>query len=428
VCSGEAIAKDDVLDLLTSLVDKSLVVADETDQQRGRMRYRMLEPVRQYALEHLQSSGEADGVGRKHTAYFLALAEPGELVKRGPHDIAWLARMEDEADNLRVVLRRTMDRSDMTSNLQLCVRLARYWEVRGSIEEGLRWLDDGLAQAAAVPPDLQLNALGQAANLAAFAAAVDRLGVFTNLWLTAAREIGDEHAESHANFYRSGYLLAATGDLAGRIQLLEDCLAFERNRTDTGDGDQTVGGVMMHLGWALLQRGETSRARELFSELVMLARSRGETAQEAMGLAGAGFIAYIDGDFDEALRLVGHALTLAHELRHRLFVGFFLDVLAVIAVAQAQVERAGRLFGAAEALLEGIHSHRNLLVLNDLGSLHERAVAAIRAAPEGHPFQTAWATGQRLSVDEAVAYALAEEPAEFSSPNSASAEMPSGFA
>jgi hypothetical protein len=75
----------------------------------------------------------------------------------------------------------------------------------------------------------------------------------------------------------------------------------------------------------------------------------------------------------------------------------------------ASSKRAGRLFGAAEALLESIHSHRNLLVLHDLGPFHERAIAKIRSGPEAHQFQTARATGQRHSVDEAVAYALAEE-------------------
>jgi len=104
-----------------------------------------------------------------------------------------------------------------------------------------------------------------------------------------------------------------------------------------------------------------------------------------------------------------------HELGHKLYVGFVLDVLAVIAVAQAQVERAGRLFGAAEALLEGIHSHCNLLVLNDLGPLHERAIAEMRARPEVREFQTAWTIGQRQSEEDAVAYALADEPAELNS-------------
>ena len=187
--------------------------------------------------------------------------------------------------------------------------------------------------------------------------------------------------------------MAASGNVAERIQLLEECLAFERSHPDSRDF--TDGAVMMHLGWALVQCGDAERARGVFAEVVMLASQRGETAQEAMGLAGQGCIAHMDGDLGQALQLVRRALLLAYELRHRIFVGFFLDVLAVIAVRQAQVERAGRLFGAADALLEGIRSHRNLLVLNDLGPLHERAIAEMRSGPEVEQFQTTWTIGQR---------------------------------
>jgi len=99
---------------------------------------------------------------------------------------------------------------------------------------------------------------------------------------------------------------------------------------------------MMNLAWLHLRRGDTQRARELFAEVVTLAASCGSKVEEAMGLAGQGFIAHLDGDVSLALRLVRRALMLAHEFGHRVFVGFFMDVLAVVAVGCAQVERAGR--------------------------------------------------------------------------------------
>jgi predicted ATPase/DNA-binding XRE family transcriptional regulator len=413
VCTGEPITKDDVLNLLTSLVDKSLVIAEERPQQRGHMWYRMLEPVRQYALERLNASGEADGFGRKHTGYYLMLAEPGELRWRGPQDVEWLARMDSESDNLRVVLRRTLEQRDGTSNLLLCVRLVRFWEMRGSLEEGLRWLEEGLAQAAAVAPELRIRALGRAAHVAILATSFQRLGVLVDLWLTAARELRDQQEESHANWYRAGYLIAAQGDVEGAIRLGEDCLTFERTRPHTCDFPATT--VMMNLAWLLLRRGDAQRARDLFAEVVARATSDGETIQEAMGLAGQGFIAHMDGDFAEALRLVRHALMLVHTLGHRLFVGFFLDVLAVIAAAQSQTERAGFLFGATEAVVEAMQLPRNLWVHN-LGPIHDRAVGTMRIGPDAHRFLAAWELGRRQFLDEAIRYALAEDEPEFVSP------------
>jgi hypothetical protein len=91
----------------------------------------------------------------------------------------------------------------------------------------------------------------------------------------------------------------------------------------------------------------------------------------------------------------------------------FLDLLAFIVVAQAQVERAGCLFGAAEAVLEGIHLDRNLFVHNDLGPFHDRAVAAMRSGPEAQRFLAAWALGRQQLLNEAVAYALADEGPEL---------------
>jgi non-specific serine/threonine protein kinase len=407
VCTGEAIATADVLDLLTSLVDKSLVMAEEDSQQRGHMRYWMLEPVRHYSLERLNTSRDTRGTSARHTRYYLALAEPVEPRWSGPEETGWFTRIESEEDNLRLVLRRTLDQGDIASNLLLCVRLARFWVARGSMEEGLRWLEDGLARSSEVTPALRIRALGTAAHLAIMASAFDRLAVFVDFWLTAARELGDDEAESHANWYRAGYLIAAHGDIEGAICLAEECLTFERTRPHSCEFSDVT--VMMNLAWLLLRRGDTQRARELFVEVVTLATSRGNKVEEAMGVAGQGFIAHLDGDVSLALRLVRRALVLAHEFGHRVFVGFFMDVLAVVAAACVQVERAGRLFGAAEALQEAIHVPRNLFVHTALGPLHDRAVGAMRSGPEADRFVAAWESGRSQSMEVAVAYALADE-------------------
>jgi predicted ATPase/DNA-binding XRE family transcriptional regulator len=409
VCTGEAIAKAELLDLLTSLVDKSMVVAEDPLQQDGDMRYRMLEPVRQYALERLNTSAEADGIGRKHTSYYLGLAEPGELRWRAQDGLIWMALVTRELDNFRAVLRRTLDQGDMTPNLLLCVRLLRFWDLRGYLEEGLHWFLEALTRTPDdVAPELRLRALGSAAHLAISATSFERLVILVDLWLTAARELGDEEATSHANWYRAGYLVGAQGDVEGAIRLAEECLTFERTHPHACDIPSTT--VMMNLAWMLLRKGDLQRPRHLFAEVVAVATPNGQTVQEAMGLAGQGFIAHIDGDFAQALRLVRHALMLVHQLGHRLFVGFFLEVLALIAVAQAQAERAGFLFGTAEAMLEIIHVPRNLFVHNALGPLHDRAVDAMRSGSEANRFVAAWESGRSQSLEEAVAYALTDEP------------------
>jgi predicted ATPase len=116
VSSGGGIEEDDVLDLLGGLVDKSLVVAGAASG--GAVRYRMLEPIRQYAREKLEASGEADEVRGRHTAFFLALAEEAEPELAGPEQRLWVERLEGEHDNLREAVSWVLDRGETEPGLR----------------------------------------------------------------------------------------------------------------------------------------------------------------------------------------------------------------------------------------------------------------------------------------------------------------------
>jgi predicted ATPase len=104
---GEGVEEDEVLDLLSGLVEKSLVVAKGTDE--GGVRYRLLEPVRQYALEKLKESGQAEAAKRAHAQYFWALAEEAEPELSGPQQAEWFERLEEELDDIRAALSWTIE-------------------------------------------------------------------------------------------------------------------------------------------------------------------------------------------------------------------------------------------------------------------------------------------------------------------------------
>jgi non-specific serine/threonine protein kinase len=401
VCAGEATAAADVLDLLAHLVDRSLVVAEETPPGGGVMRYRLLEPTRQYALERLKESGEAGPVQQRHTTYFLGLATAGDELWRGPWDLAWLARVDRDLENLRAVLRRSLEQRELEVYLLLCVRLTRFWEVRGHLEEGRRWLDEGLSRASAVPASLRMRAVGRATFLASVSGAYERSGPLSGEWLALAREVGDEAAAAEANDYRA-YSLLAHGDVDTAATIIEESLAFFRTTEDKVN----LGANLMNLGWLLARRGDLHRAGELFDEVVPLAHAASDPIQEANGLAGWSFLAYVDGDLPAASRLARQAIDLVQEIPHRSYTASFLDLLAVVAAAQGQVKRAGRLFGASERMLEDIQSQgRHQPFLRD----HERQVAAARSGPEAASFSAAWAEGRALAMEAAVAYALADD-------------------
>jgi len=403
VCAGDGVAQDEVLELLAHLVDRSLVVAEESSSSSATMRYRLLEPTRQYAAQRLQASGEADRTKRRHTTCFLDLANAGDDLWRGPWELAWLERMDRDQDNLRTALQHTWEHGDLEAHLLLCIRLTRFWEVRGFLEEGRRWLERGLTHAETVSPVLRMRATGRAAYLASHQGAYDQLGLLSDAWFALARQLGDEAAAAEARDYQA-YCLAVQGDVRSAATLVGQSLAFFRTRKD----QVNLGANLMNLGWILLQRGDLQRARELFDEVVPLARAAEDPVQEAIGLAGLSFLAYSHGDVPTAARLARQALALVHDIGHPRYIGFALDLLGVIAAAQGQTERAGRLFGAAEGVLEHLHSHlgwREMI----LRPLHDRQVTAAQSGPAAERFAAAWANGRALPLEEAVAYASADD-------------------
>jgi DNA-binding SARP family transcriptional activator len=154
-----------VLDFLSGLIEKSLVVAELT--AGGGIRYRMLEPLRQYALEKLAESAEIQEVQNRHAEFFLALAEEAEPQMRGPEQAAWFGRLETEHDNLRVALSWALEHEEAELGLRLSGTLWWFWMWQGHRNEGRRWLQEALATNREVAPSVRAKALNALADLVA---------------------------------------------------------------------------------------------------------------------------------------------------------------------------------------------------------------------------------------------------------------------
>jgi predicted ATPase len=142
---GGSVEEEDVLDLLSGLVDKSLVVPGGGDQ--GGVRYRMLEPVRQYAREKLEEGDEAEQVRRRHADFFRTLAEEAEPELWGPEDARWLNRLELEHDNMRGALSWSLEWGEPELALRLAGALGWFWRGRGFYGEGRRWVEEVLEKS-----------------------------------------------------------------------------------------------------------------------------------------------------------------------------------------------------------------------------------------------------------------------------------------
>jgi predicted ATPase len=145
VCDGEGVKQEDVLDILTSLVDKSLV---GTEERNSATRYRLLETVRQYALERLREGGEEAQWRGRHLAHFVAVTEEAEPQLTGADQRTWLERLEAEHDNLRSALAWSSTAGgDAARGLRLAGAFWWFWYVRGYFGEGRRWLSALLADS-----------------------------------------------------------------------------------------------------------------------------------------------------------------------------------------------------------------------------------------------------------------------------------------
>jgi non-specific serine/threonine protein kinase len=145
-----------ILDLLISLSDKSLVLVTEQD---GKARYGLLETIRQYALERLEHSGEAEVLRERHAEYYLSLAEEAEPELRGARQGEWLGRLEKDYDNIRAALSWTLERGRSESALRLCGTMGEFWHMLGRQSEGSRWSEAALAIGADAPKPVRAKAL-----------------------------------------------------------------------------------------------------------------------------------------------------------------------------------------------------------------------------------------------------------------------------
>jgi len=194
VCAGDGIAPAQVLDLLTRLVDKSLVQAQAV---AGQARYRLLEPLRQYAQPHLEVSGEDAAIRRRHAEHYLALAERAEPLLRGHEQAAWFERLEREHDNLRAALGGAIRRHESDIALRLAAAAGEFWFLHGHLREGRHWLEAALALG---DPTGQagMKVLRRAATLLIAAGELKRAEALAQQSLALSRRLGDPHGEARA--------------------------------------------------------------------------------------------------------------------------------------------------------------------------------------------------------------------------------------
>jgi non-specific serine/threonine protein kinase len=393
VCSDSDIEERDVLDLLSRLLDKSLVAFDESPGVQRR--YRLLETIRQYGRDRLLRSGEASTVSDRHFAYFLGLARRAgpELIRAD--QVKWLERLEHDHDNFRIAIDwGTTEPSRRAAALELAQCVAWFWIKRGYFREGRQRLERILAASPDVPRRLEVRALMSLAHLASFEGDLEMTRAATAKSLATARACGDDLTESFAlgydaitesdagNFNASAELAAAAREIAARC-------------TDPA-ASQPLSLALRMVGYGAMQRSDLPEAARLFPEAIAEERKAGDVWALGILLSDLAALRVLEQRHEEAASLAREALAFCRALADRRGMGWCLQTIAMLEAAADRPREAAMIYGAAEALFESVGATCQTTVTR----VQDRYLSRARQAIGEIVFGDAAATGRALPVED----------------------------
>ncbi len=390
VCASDGLQAQDILPLLSRLVEESLVVAEPTS---GGARYRLLDTVRQYAQDRLIESNEARPTYRRHAAYFLALAETSAAQLKGPQRPLWLEHLEAEHDNMRTALKWSAE--DPDTRLRLGAALAPFWEAGGYLTEGQQWLSEAL-DACPDASSSRARALAGAAGLAIRRAEYGAARRHLQASLDLSERLSDRAGVGQALISLGELGIIQQDDDAAR-QYLEASLVLHRELDDQGG----IAMTLMFLGRLATWGGDFAAGQSLLESGLEISRTQKDLTGVAMTLVFLGDRAMRVKDFGQAHAHLGESLAVSFELGDRWITAIVLQHFAGLAALQSHEERAMRLAGAAAALHDTIGGATPLRGRTLLAEWLERPRRAL--GPKAAAFH---AEGRKMPLVDAVAYAL----------------------
>lgn len=392
VCSGGDIEEWEVLDLLAALADKSLVLAEE---RASGTRYRMLETIRQYALEKLQGSGEDGTLRGRHLAYYR------DQITRPPvaeDHKAWVDNLQTEAGNWRAALAWALV-DDVSGGVQLIARLYGFWFLQGRFREAQGWAAQ-FSRATGSHSDP-----GTKAQIHRIAGVFGHMsGDFAEATagfkaaLELARESGDRHEEASALGW-----LGLIASLEDRFELAYELAGRGLDMMRALGDELGMGGMFNHLGIIADNAGDRELSRKYHEESLQIARKLGNRRFEAATYNCLGRLAADSGDHTAALELCGRSLVMRRDYGILMGISGSFTSMAIAWTTRGDAQRAARLWACAMRLNEEMGlgmSKRERREIDD-------AIAATRARfDDPAQFDAAWAEGHALSTEAAIEYAL----------------------
>ncbi len=364
ICAGAEIATHDVFELLSHLIDKSLVLV--VPQHAGR--YRLLETIRQYALEKLAASGEANMIRQKHATYFYKLADAdAPNAPNAPTKFDWLLRLQVEHDNLRAALAWSLANIENTGLDRRAAQAGEIWMSAWALNR-LGWL-------AREEGDLETARARLESSLAVYREIDDALGIaWTEITL--------------------GEVLSTQGELDAATTILQDGLQRAREQNDA----HAIGWALNHLGHVAQLYENFSSARELHAESLQVFQANEYFSGMSWAHQALGDTAVAEADAGGARREFRHVIQIAQTARDGTGLAWALNGLGCVAVLEENPKQAIWFWGASNALRQAF----NARPAPAAHTTYEKLLQQARAQLDTREFETLWQAGQSASLDTAI--------------------------
>jgi len=352
ICAGEEIARDDILDLLTQLVNKSLVIPDSDLDVEGR--YHLLETIRQYARERLMETGGGEKIRERHLAYYQELTEQAEPELRGRNQVTWLDRLEKEVDNIRAALEWALD-VNVEASLQSASALLWFWHIRSRKSEGIDWLERALSVEIPEPDGAPLplkrallrgKAFNVIGSLLVMHGNPERGEAFSEKSLTIHQKLGSAGRQGIAHaLWNLAQGSAHRENIDEAQELSEKGLALYRELNDKFG----IAQCLDNLGSHRLMKGDYQQAKMIWEEDLALRKELGDKDGIAWTLTCLGELAFWQGDLEQARTLYAESQNVFREVGNQWAVSMTISGMGSIVLAQGNFEQAAKLYEEALA-------------------------------------------------------------------------------
>ncbi|MEV6336093.1 protein kinase [Nocardia vinacea] len=402
VCRND-LAAEDLLDVLTALVDKSILIREESDSV---VRFRLLETVRDYGLDKLDEAGQYTDLRRRHLDWYRQLALDADADWISPRQLDWIARLDREQPNLRQALDFCLTDTEAESDAALSIAsaLQPFWFSRGQVGEARHWLDLALAVGPATATAVRAKGLWRTVLVAE--AQDDRTAAAALVAQVQALAERTTHPIVHAFANLSlGLHALRSGDPPQARASLEAALESFTAQDDL-DGQVFA---LLGLGWTHESQRDSAAALSYHEKALAITESYGDSAYRSYALWGTTVAAWHHGDRDGALRLLRQWLPLIRQQKDLLMATNALETLAWIVGVQAGSARlAAVLLGATNAIRQSAGT--SAVFFPSLVVHGEDCERAARRTLGRRSFEAAYHEGAAMDLDAVIGYALGEQP------------------